>query len=128
MLTEQDGSAPLDAVFGIVILMLLALGTMQIALTLYAHNAVRASAYEAARAAAEIGATGAHARSVALQTVAGTAGGLVEGIRISLSRRAAPEGPVVFVEITGRQRAIGPIPLAFPIDVTASSLVEELPR
>lgn len=127
MLRSQRGSTPLDAVVGIALLMLLTLGAMQMALTVYAHNAVRASAYEAARAAAEIGTSGAQARVVAEEMLITTTGKLIERARVSVSTRRAPEGPVVHVTITGRQRAVGPVPVSFPFRTEATALLERRP-
>lgn len=127
MLSSQRGAAPLDAVIGITLLMVLSLGAIQVALTVYAYNAATASAYEAARAAAEIGADHSHARLVAQRMVATTARGLIDDPRVSVSIERAAEGPVMRVGVVGRQRAIGPIPVSFPIRAEASTLLEGPP-
>lgn len=127
MLTDHRGAAPLDAIVGTVILMLIALGAIQVALVVYAQNAVRASAYEAARVAAEVGGSGERAQVVAARALTQTAGKLVDRIRISVDHRAALEGPVVRVEISARQRAIGPIPISLPIRASATALLEVVP-
>ena len=127
MLTSQRGAAPLDAVIGITLLMVLSLGAIQVALTVYAYNAATTSAYEAARAAAELGAAPSDARSVAERMVATTAGGLIDDPRVSVSIERAVEGPVVRVGVLGRQRALGPIPVSFPIRAEATALLERPP-
>lgn len=128
MLSGHRGAAPLDAIVGTLILMLIALAAIQVALVVYAQNAVRASAYEAARAAAEVGGSGERAQLVAARTLSQTAGKLVDRIRISVDRRSALEGPVVRVEITARQRSIGPIPISLPIRASATALLEVVAR
>lgn len=125
MLTHDGGSAPLDAIVGTMILMLIALGAIQVALAVYARNAVRSSAYEAARVAAEVGGSGREAEVIAARAVTRSAGKLVERVRISVARRRSPEGAVLRVEISARQRPIGPIPISLPIRVSASSLLED---
>ena len=127
MLTSQRGAAPLDAVVAIGLLMILSLGAIQVALTVYAHNAVSASAYEGARAAAEIGTSPSEAHDVAAQMVRTTIGGLVEDARISVSMIRAPEGDLVRVAVTGRHRALGPIPIRFPVTAEATALREVPP-
>lgn len=128
MLTDDDGAAPLDAVVGIVILMIAALGAIQIALTVYAQNAVRSSAYEAARVAAEVGGSREEAHLVAARTLTRTAGKLVDRVDVSVSREAALEGPVIRVRITARQRPLAPLPISLPIHASASSLLEIPPK
>lgn len=118
----------LDSIVGIVILMLLTTGVIQVALTVYASNVIRASVYEAARAAAEVDAVDGEARAVARRTLEQAAGGLVSGVEISVSYGSAPEGRVVVVEMEGRQRSPGPVPIGLPMRASASALVEEAPE
>lgn len=127
MLTSQKGAAPLDAVIAIALLMLLSLGVIQIALTVYAHNAVSASAYEGARAAAELGTTASTAQAVAERMVRTTVGGLIEDLRVSVSTMRVPEGDLVRVAVIGRQHSLGPIPVVFPVRATATSVAEAPP-
>lgn len=128
MLTDQRGAAVLDSIVGIAILMLMTTGVIQVALAVYANNAVRASTYEAARAAAVVGGIESEAHSVARRALERTAGGLVGSVSISLSYRAAPEGRVVVVEVVGRQRPPGPVPIELPLRASASALVEQVPE
>lgn len=127
MLTSQRGAAPLDAVVAIGLLMILSLGAIQVALTVYAHNAVSASAYEGARVAAEIGTSMSDAHEVAAQMVQTSVGGMVEDARISVSTTRTPEGELVRVAVIGRQRAFGPIPVRLPVSAEATSLREVPP-
>lgn len=128
MLIGQHGSAPFEAIVGIVILMVLTLGAIQIAVTVYAHNAVRASAYEGARAAAELGTRSHEARAVAERAVSRAAGGLLRGIRVTVARGDAPEGPIVRVEVSATQRAVGPVPIELGVRAAASTLLEQPPE
>ena len=127
LLTSQRGTAVLDAVVAIGLLMILALGTIQVGLTVYAHNAVSASAYEGARAAAEIGTSTSDARDVAAQMVHATVGGLLESPHISVSITDTPAGELVRVVVAGRQRALGPIPVRLPVTAEATSVRETPP-
>jgi len=122
LLTSQRGAAPLEAVIAICLLMILALGAIQVALTVYAHNAVNASAYEGARAAAEIGTSTSDAHAVAERMVRSTVGGLVEDVRISVFA----QGDLVRVAVVGRLRSIGPIPVVIPVRAQSTS-VREVP-
>jgi len=128
VLRHEVGSAPLYAVFGIAIMMILALGAIQVALTLYSGNVVRASAYEAARAAIEVDGSQDDARRVAAEVLRRSAGNLVDDASISIAQRDHGAGSVVIVEVRGRHTSLGPVPLTFPIRARASSLVEELPE
>lgn len=127
MLTSQRGVAPLDAIVAIGLLMILSLGTIQVALTVYARNAISASAYEGARAAAELGSRTTRAHDVAAQMVRTTVGGLLEDVRVSVVTARAPEGELVRVVVAGRQRAFGPIPVRVPVKAEATAVREAPP-
>ena len=127
MLTSQRGAAPLDAVVAIGLLMILSLGTIQMALTVYARNAVSASAYEGARAAAEIGTSPSDAQAVAERMVRTTVGGLLEGVQVSVSSTETSAGELVRVAVAGHQKPLGPIPVRFPVRAEATSIRETPP-
>ena len=120
-LGRQRGSAPIETVFAVGILLLLALGTVQVAFALYARNVMAASAHEGARAAIELGRSPADAIAVARRTVVRSAGGLVEGLRVGVTIQSTGTDSVVRVRIRGWLKALGPVPLPLPVDAVATS-------
>ncbi|HEX2058559.1 MAG TPA: TadE/TadG family type IV pilus assembly protein [Actinomycetota bacterium] len=124
LLTEERGSAPVESVFAIVLLVLLTLGALQVGFALYARNVVASAAHEGARVLAERGAFAGDAGAVARSVVERAAGGLVEDLRVDVS--AAPHGTarVVKVDVRGAAAPFGPVPLTLPLSATATSVVE----
>lgn len=121
---RQRGSAALDAVFGIVFLVLLTLGVVQVGLILYGRNVLMSAAHEGARAAVERGVPVESAEAVAALTARRAAGGLVESVEV----RATSTRGRVQVRVTGRLVAAGPLPTQVPISVTANvRRVAEIP-
>jgi Flp pilus assembly protein TadG len=127
-LRQQTGSAPVETVFALAILLFLVLGTVQVAFALYGRNVVAASAHEGARAAIELGRNPADAIGVARRTVFRSAGGLVEGLRVGVRVDRAGAASFVRVRVTGRLKALGPAPLPLPVDTVATSTRHTAPR
>lgn len=111
---REEGSAPVASIFAMVLVLLLALGVIQVALVLYGRNVVLSATHEGARAAAERGRDAGDARSVAMVTIRRAAGGLVRDLDVKV---AVGEGvtPVVAVEVTGRIGTLGPVPISIPV-------------
>jgi Flp pilus assembly protein TadG len=123
----QRGSAPVETVFAMAILLFLALGTVQVAFALYGRNAMAASAHEGARAAIEFGRSPADAIAVARRTVLRSAGGLVEGLRVGVTIQRIGADSVVRVHVSGWLKALGPVPLPLPVDAVATSTRNRAP-
>lgn len=123
---SQQGSAVVESVFGIFFILLLSLGAVQVALTLYARNVVLAAVHDGARAAVEIGGSGESANAVARRVVSESAGGLVRDLTIQVERRAIAERFSVSVRAAGTLVAPGPFPIEIPMNVRASSMREVL--
>ena len=116
---EERGSAPLEAVFAIVFLLLLVLGTLQVALALYARNVVASAAHDGARAAVELGRDPSSAESVAREVVIRSAGRLVDDLDIAAEIERTDDSEVVRVVVRGRLTPFGPIPVSVPFVTTA---------
>ncbi len=127
-MSSERGSLPLESVIGIVFLMMLALGSIQVTLLLFAGNVVKASAHEAARAAIEIGADEQAAATVARDSVRRSVGGLVEDLEVSLERAPAPQGALVAVDVRATVSLMGPVPFTFPLSGRARVLAARPPR
>lgn len=117
---SQRGSAVVESIFAILILLILVLGAIEIAFALYARNVVAAAAHEGARAGIELGRDPADAAAIAKSTVDHSAGGLVRDLTVRTE--AARFGPrsSVTVRVTGVVRSFGPVPLPIPLSSTAS--------
>jgi hypothetical protein len=127
-LRRQKGSAPVETVFALAILLFLVLGTVQVAFALYGRNVVAASAHEGARAAIELGRNPADAIGVARGAVIRSAGGLVDDLRVGVQVGRAGGTSLVRVRVTGRLKTVGPVPLPLPVDAVATSTRHTAPR
>lgn len=123
---SQRGSAVVESVFGIFFILLLSLGAVQVALTLYARNVVMGAVHDGARAVVEIGGSGHSAHSVARRIIQQSAGGLVRDLTIHVDRRVIAERYAVSVQAAGTLVAPGPFPVEIPMKVRASSMREVL--
>jgi TadE-like protein len=101
-------------------LMLLVLGTIEVALALYGRDVVAAAAHEGARAAVELGRDPADARFVAQRTVRRASGSLVRDLAVKVSTHATGSTSYVRVRIAGWLRPLGPIPFAVPVSAVAT--------
>lgn len=122
MIRRERGSAPLESIFAIAFLMALALGTSQLALTLYGRNVVIASAHEGARAATELGRDENEAGIIARRTTQSAASSLVEDLEVVVNTKPDGDDLLVTVRLSGRLAPVGPVPLALPIEVSATSV------
>lgn len=119
MLKREEGSAALESVFSMIVIMILVLGVIEVTFTLYARNVLMASAHEGSRAAVELGRTSGEAEAIAVETVRRATGSLVKDLRIDVVTRTAGSREMITVLVRGSARALGPVP--FPIQVTARS-------
>jgi Flp pilus assembly protein TadG len=118
---REGGSAAVESLFAIVVLILLVTGVIQVALGLYARNVVAASAHEGARAAIERGRTIEEASAIARGTVEAAAGGLVDGLRIDVASQSIGDRQRIVVSVTGRVRPMGPVPVTMSLSSTATA-------
>jgi Flp pilus assembly protein TadG len=124
----EHGSAPLEAIFAIVFLLLLVLGTLQVALALYARNVVASAAHEGARAAVELGRDPASAERVAREIVRRSAGGLVDELVVVSGVEHTDNSDTVRVVVRGSLAPFGPVPVSIPFVTTArASRSSDLP-
>lgn len=117
----------MDAVFGMVVLLFVALSVIEVALVLYARNVVYASAHEGARVASELGAGPLDAPAVVRDSVKGSAGGMVDELRVQGGVTTVGDQRVVTVSVRAVIRGWGPIPIPFPVETTASAAQETRP-
>ena len=120
LLSDERGSAPVETIGAIVMLMLLTLGAVQVAFALYARNVVLSAAHEGARAVAERGAVADDARAVAAAVVERSAGGLVDHLRVDVTA----SGSSVRVHVAATTAPFGPVPIGMPLRASATSVVE----
>lgn len=116
---KESGSAAVESVVSIVILLFMVLAVVEIAFSLYARNVVAASAHEGARAAIERGRTTADAQAIAVETVRRAAGGLVTDLSVDVASQVLDDRSVVSVVVTGRVRPFGPVPVPMELRTSA---------
>lgn len=116
------------SVFAIVFLLTLLLGTVQVVFTLYSRNVIQAAAYEGVRSAIERGASDTAATSAARGAVTRAAGGLLTGLEVFVERSSVRDGTLVRVEVVGRLRPVGPLPMHLPVSAVAHSVAVGEPR
>jgi Flp pilus assembly protein TadG len=117
---REKGSAVVESIFAILILLILVLGTIEVAFALYTRNVVAAAAHEGARAGLELGRNPSDAAAVAASTVRQSAGGLVRDLDVDASVHRLGTRSLVTVRVTGVMKAFGPVPLPIPLTSTAS--------
>ena len=124
----ERGSAAIESVVSIVLLVFMFLAVVEVAFSLYARNVIAASAHEGARAAVERGRSIAEAEAIALQTVHRSAGGLVEGLNVDVGVRASGDRSIVSVSVGGVLNAFGPVPVPMNFRTEAHAVAEtEIP-
>lgn len=101
------------------LLMVVAVGTIQLWLLLYARNTIHASAHEAARAAVERGTTGDEARSAAILMVRRSIGGMADVVTVDVSGRRLVNRRVVTVQVDARVAPTGPLPISVSVRASA---------
>lgn len=119
--TSQKGAAPVEATFAIVLLMLLALGVIQVALVLYARNVVAASAHDGARTAIERGSSEADAAAIARDVVRRATGALVDDLDVDIDSLQRGNELTVVVRVSGVVTDLGPIPIPIPLSSSATA-------
>lgn len=107
-------------------LLFLALGTIQVALTLYARNVVQAAVHDGSRAVVEVGGAETDAEAVASAVIERSAGSLLDDLDVETSIDSGGDRLIVHVRATGRLVAPGPIPIDLPITVGSTSSREVL--
>jgi TadE-like protein len=125
LIDRNNGSAPLESIFAMLVVLVLALGLMQVAFILYGRNVVISSAHEGARAAVELGRDSADAVGVAIRTVEDSAGGLVDDMSVDVMIHGTGENAVLTVHVTADLKSFGPLPVSVPVDTSASASLEE---
>jgi Flp pilus assembly protein TadG len=121
---HERGSAAVESVFAIVMLIVIVLGALQVAFALYARNVLASAAHEGVRAALERGAVAADAAPVVAGTVRRAAGGLVDDVAVTTSAR----GGTLTVRVQGTVDPVGPVPISIPLVATASAALDPATR
>jgi hypothetical protein len=120
-LSDEEGSAPVELTFAVVVLMLLALGVVQVGLTLYARNVVLSAAHEGARAAVELERRASDASDAARLLVERAAGGVVDDLRVSTTTLEAGDRLLARVTVSGNLDVLGPVPVSIPIRAASTA-------
>jgi hypothetical protein len=119
LLKDERGNAVIEFPVAVLFLLLLVLGTFQIAFSLYARNVVAASAHEGARAYAEIGRNADGAEAVVTRVVRRAVGGIVDGLAVRLRIDEASGTRSAVVEVTGSVKPWGVVPVGIPLQARA---------
>lgn len=118
----------LETIFGVVLLMVIAVGSIQVALLLYSRNLVQASAHEAARAALVKGLDDDEARTIAGRVVHRSLSPVTRDIEVALERSRTGSQMVVSVQVRAVAEPSGPIPIAVPVYSAAEIRATAEPR
>lgn len=122
----EDGSAVVGSVFSIIFVLVLALGAIEVAFTLYARNTFMAAVHDGARAAVEIDGSPGDARAVARAVIGRGSGDLVDDLRVDTATSTFGDRTRISVTAAGMLRPPGPLPVSISIETTASTSREEL--
>jgi hypothetical protein len=120
---RERGSALVESVGAIVVLLVMVLGVIQVSLALYGRNVLISSVHDAARAAVEREAHISEARGVARRVIERAAGGLLHELELMVDI-TSEDPPVVIIRADAVIRAPGPIPLPLPVSATARGIRE----
>lgn len=118
----------LETIFGVVLLMVVAVGSMQASLLLYTRNLVQASAHEAARAASVRGLDDGEARTIADRVVHRSVGSITRNLEVALERKRAGSLMFVSVQVRAVAEPTGPVPVIVPIHSVAEIRTAAEPR
>jgi Flp pilus assembly protein TadG len=121
--SRERGSALVESLGALVLLLVMVLGVIQISLALYGRNVVISAVHDAARAAVEREAHIPEAHGVARRAIQRAAGGLLRDLNVMVDV-TREEGEVVTVRADAVIRAPGPIPLPLPVSATARAARE----
>jgi Flp pilus assembly protein TadG len=124
---KEVGSAAIETMFALLICLVLVLGTIEVALALYARNVVLSAAHEGARAAVEVGSDPGTASMAAHQTVRRAAGRLIRELNIEVSIRELPERAAL-VRLSATVVPPGPLPFPFSVDTVGRASQGAPPR
>jgi len=126
MHNDEAGSAVIESVMAVVFILLLVLGTIQVAMSLYARNVVMSAVHNGARAATEVGGSEIEATAAAREAIARSSGSLVRNLQVVATSHVFQERYVVRITATGRLHAPGPVPVGIPVTFDASATREVL--
>lgn len=116
----EAGSAVVESVFGILFLMLLVMGAIQVTFALYGRNVLLAAAHDGARAAIELGRDPASADALATDTITSSAGGMVRDLDVHTSFRRVGDQVIVRVSVRSSLEPMGPVPILIPVTATST--------
>ncbi|MGH2808185.1 MAG: TadE/TadG family type IV pilus assembly protein [Actinomycetota bacterium] len=117
----DEGSAVLESIFGIILVMTLVLGVIQVGLALYARNVVAAATHEGARAAIELGARDGDAVAITRRTIHDAAGGVTRDLSVDATQERSGDEVAVHVRVEAMLEPFGPIPISIPVVATATA-------
>jgi len=121
---DEAGSAVVESLSAVLFVLVLVLGTIQVALSLYARNVVMSAVHDGARAAAEARSSDLLAVTAARATISRSAGSLVEDLHVIATTDVVQDRYVARVTASGRLAVLGPVPIAIPVKFQASTVRE----
>jgi hypothetical protein len=124
---SERGSAPVESILAVVLLLILTLGAMEVVFALYGRNVLLSSAHEGARAAIELGRDPDDAVAIAERTVRLSAGGMVDRLDVSVGVAEEGDRSLVVVRVTGLVEPWGPVPLPIPVSARATASRAHVP-
>lgn len=128
MTAGERGSATVETIGAIVMLLVLTLGALQVAFVLYARNVLASAAHEGVRAAVERGAVAGDVEPLVAAVVEQAAGGLVSDLDVVTAATDLGDREVLRVGVRGTVSAFGPLPFTVPVTAAATSVREEPER
>lgn len=124
---DQRGSAVVDFVFVLVLLLPLVFGILQLALVMHVRNTLAAAAAEGARAGAVLGAAGGVAATTTREQIVGAVDPRYAS-DIAVARTTIGGAPAVMVTVRAEVPTLVIGGLGFPIEVSGNAAIERLPE
>ena len=124
---NEAGAAVVESIFGIVLVMTLAVGAVQVALTLYGRNVMIAAAHEGARAGIEVGRDASTVTEVTTRSVTSSTGDLARDVDVAAVVTRTDAGVTVQVTVHAWLEPMGPIPVSIPVSAVATGYRGRIP-
>ena len=112
---DESGTTLVETIVGITLLMVVAVGIIQVALLLYARNVIRSSAHEVARSAIERGVAEAEATAMGATLVRESLGTIVDDVQVQVDARDIGSHRLVAARVDAVLHPPGVLPIEVPV-------------
>lgn len=113
---SERGSTLVETIVGMSLLLVIAIGTIQVATLLYARNVIRSSAHEIARAAIERGVARTDAVEFGGRLLGDSLGGMIDDLQVDVDSAGTGAQRIVTAHVATVVQPVGPLPISVPVE------------